>query len=62
MNMASKGITFIESPAKLDPVLNVGNILHILCLQGSLSFLFFNTPQTFLVFISLGLGLYLAPL
>ncbi len=43
MNMASKGITFIESPAKLDPVLNVGSILHILCLQGSLSFLFFNT-------------------
>lgn len=41
--MASKGITFIESPAKLDPVLNVGSILHILCLQGSLSFLFFNT-------------------
>lgn len=43
MDTDTSGITFIDSPDKLNPALNVGSVLHILCMQGRMSFVFVNT-------------------
>ena len=39
----TKGITFFESLNNFEPTQNAGNVLHILCLNGSLGFTFADT-------------------